>query len=93
MAVALYFSAPSCAVCHVLEPKLRAAIRAEFPDMIFMDIDSSASPDIAAQFSVFTVPTLLVFLDGKEVVRKSRHMGISEVIDAIRRPYDMLKSP
>jgi len=90
--VALYFGAPTCNVCHVLEPKLRAAIREEFPDAVFRDVDTSASPDIAARFSVFTVPTLLVFFEGKEVVRKSRHMGIGEVIEAIRRPYDMLKS-
>lgn len=90
--VALYFGAPSCNVCHVLEPKLRAAIREEFPDVVFKDVDTSACPDIAAGFEVFTVPTLLVFFEGKEVVRKSRHMGIGEVVEAIRRPYDMLKS-
>jgi len=91
-AVALYFGAPSCSVCHALEPKLRAAICTEFPETVFQHIDASANPAVAARFSVFAVPTLLVFLEGKEVVRKSRHMGIGEVIDALRRPYDMLKS-
>ncbi|GAB3546563.1 hypothetical protein GCM10027343_24500 [Noviherbaspirillum agri] len=92
VAVALYFGAPTCNVCHVLEPKLRAAINEEFPDMVFNAIDASAHPAIAAHFNVFTVPTLLVFFEGREAVRKSRHMAIGEVIEAIRRPYSMLKS-
>jgi thioredoxin 1 len=91
--VALYFSAPACEVCHALEPKLRAAIGNDFPDIVFLSIDSAAQPDVAAHFGVFTVPTLFVFFHGKEVVRKSRHMGIGEVLDAIRRPHDVLQLP
>lgn len=90
--IALYFGAPSCQVCHALKPKLVAAIQAEFPDIAFESIDCTATPDISAHYSVFAVPTLLVFIRGKEVVRKSRHMSIGEVLDAIRRPYNLLRS-
>lgn len=90
-AIALYFGAPSCTVCQALKPKLLGAIQAEFPDLAFESIDCSATPDIPAQYGVFTVPTLLVFVHGKEVVRKSRHMSVGEVIEAIRRPYRLFR--
>ncbi|RLD02179.1 MAG: thioredoxin, partial [Chloroflexi bacterium] len=41
---------------------------------------------------VFAIPTVLVFLDGKEFLRKSRHMSVDEVIREIKRPYDIMTS-
>ena len=56
LAVIVYFSAPTCNVCHALKQKLLEA------------------------------------LDDKEFLRKSRHMSVGEVIDEIRRPYEIMKS-
>ncbi|MCJ7765410.1 MAG: thioredoxin family protein [Thiovulaceae bacterium] len=91
-AVALYFSAPTCNVCHALKPKLMEAFETNFEAMQVISIDISERPEIAAHFSVFTIPTLLVYLDGKEFLRKSRHMSVGEVINEIKRPYDMMTS-
>lgn len=92
MAVMLYFSAPSCSVCHALKPKLLEAIEKNFSEFEIVSIDISTCQDIAAYYSVFTIPTVLVFLDAKEFVRKSRHMSINDVINEIKRPYDMMTS-
>ena len=93
-AVMLYFSAPTCNVCYALKPKLFAAVEANFSTFDIISIDISQTPEIASHYSVFAIPTLIVFLDGREFLRKSRHMSVEEVIKNIRRPYDiMMESP
>ena len=92
LAVGLYFSAPTCNVCHALKPKLLAAFDKELPLLQIISIDISETPEIASHFGVFSIPTLLVFLDGKEFLRKSRHMSVDQVVAEIKRPYDIMTS-
>ena len=92
VAVMLYFSAPTCNVCYALKPKLLSAIDDNFKQFEIVDVDISTDINIAAHFSVFAIPTVLIFLDGKEFLRKSRHMSVGEVIDSIKRPYKIMFS-
>jgi len=92
IAVMVYFSAPTCNVCHALKPKLMEALDANFKEFVVESVDISVEEEIAPHFDVFAIPTVLVFLDGKEFLRKSRHMSVDEVIKAIQRPYEMMTS-
>lgn len=92
LAVMLYFSAPTCNVCHALKPKLLEAINENFKEFKIVSVDISIEQEIAANFSVFTIPTVLIFLDAKEFLRKSRHMSVDEVIKEIKRPYNVMIS-
>ena len=92
LAIALYFSAPTCNVCHALKPKLLTAFEANFSQLQVKSIDISETPEIASNFGVFSIPTLLIYLDGKEFLRKSRHMSVDQVVSEIKRPYDMMTS-
>jgi len=92
LAIALYFSAPTCNVCHALKPKLLTAFEANFSQLQVKSIDISETPEVASHFGVFSIPTLLIFLDGKEFLRKSRHMSVDQVVEEIKRPYDMMTS-
>lgn len=92
-AVMLYFSAPTCNVCHALKPKLTEAILNDFPTFVIESIDISETPEIASHFTVFTIPTVLIFFQGREFLRKSRHMSVGEVVEDIRRPYSLMITP
>ena len=89
-AVMLYFSAPGCNVCHALRPKLTEAVMEAYPAFVMESIDISETPDIASAFGVFAIPTVLVFFQGREFFRKSRHMSVGEVLSDIRRPYELM---
>lgn len=91
-AVMLYFSAPSCSVCHVLKPKLFEAVASEFETFENIDVDISVTPEIGSHYGVFAAPTVIVFLNGREFLRKSRNMSVGEVIGEIRRPYEIMMS-
>ena len=92
LAVMVYFSAPSCNVCHALKPKLLDALESNFKEFVIESVDISKDEDIAPHFGVFSIPTVLVFLDSKEFLRKFRHMSVDEVIREIKRPYEIMTS-
>ncbi len=92
MAVMVYFSAPTCNVCHALKPKLLEELEKNFSDFKVESVDISVEEDIAPHFSVYAIPTVLIYLDGQEFTRKSRHMSVGEVIEEIRRPYEIMTS-
>jgi len=91
-AVMLYFSAPTCNVCHALKPKLVTAITSHFESFEILSVDVSEQQEIAAHFNVFAIPTVLIFLGGQEFLRKSRHMSVDEVVQQIERPYRIMNS-
>jgi len=92
LAVMVYFSAPTCNVCHALKPKLLEALYTSFDKFELESVDISTEQDISAHFGVFAIPTVLIFLDGKEFLRKSRHMSVDEVMKEIKRPYEIMMS-
>ena len=92
MAVALYFSAKGCNVCHALKPKLFDALAKNFSTMRIISIDIEEQPDIAPHYNVFSIPTLIVFLDSKEFLRKSRLMSIDDIVQTLQRPYEIMMS-
>jgi len=92
MAVMVYFSAPTCNVCHALKPKLLEELEKNFSKFEVQSVDISVEEDIAPHFDVYAIPTVLIFLDGKEFIRKSRHMSVSEVMSEIKRPYELMLS-
>ena len=85
----LYFATNSCSVGEALEPKVRSLLDEKFPKLIFCFIDMNASPEFSAKHQVFVEPTILLFIDGKEFLRKSRHIGVGELEMAIERLYPL----
>lgn len=89
-AVLFYFSHDSCNVCKVLKPKIYEMLQNDFSNIEFRYVDIKKTPDIAAQNSIFTVPTILVYFEGKEFVRRSRNIGLDELRNLIERPYSLM---
>ena len=89
-ALLAYFSTEACSVCKVLKPKVEAMISGKFPEIKLAYVKSEVLPEVAAQNQVFAAPTILVFFDGREYIRKSRNVGVSELQEAIARPYELM---
>ena len=90
LGVLMYFSNETCNVCKVLKPQIIKMLEEKYPEIPFYYVDMSATPEISAQTQVFTIPTIIVYFDGKETIKKSRHIGLAELAEAIRRPYEMI---
>lgn len=80
----LYFSAEPCTVCHAMLPKLQKALlemedAEEGQDYHLFVIESEKHPEICGQLLVFTVPTLLIFWEGREILRESRFIDLNQI--------------
>ena len=88
--VLLYFSGENCNVCHALRPKFKELFDAEFPQIKQIYLDAHEHAEISAHYSVFSVPTMLVFLDGREFVREGRAVSMYKLTEQLKRPYTMM---
>ncbi len=88
--ILFYFSNETCNVCKILKPKIYEMLKNNYPEIPFYYVDTTLTPDVSAQNSVFTIPTIIIFFDGKETIRKSRHIGVEELKNNISRPYEIL---
>ena len=89
-AALVYFSGPDCNVCKVLRPKLMELAQARYPEMERIYVDVAAQPALGVAHSVFAVPTVLVFLEGREFARKSRAFSPVELMDDLERPWSLM---
>lgn len=89
-AVLLYFKTDSCVVGEAVEPKINELIKTKFPKIEIFSVDMNKNPEITAHYAAFIEPTIIVFFDGKETIKKSRSFSISEVEESILRPYQLI---
>ena len=87
---AVYFTGPDCNLCKALKPKLFELLGRRFNEMAVAEVDCEASPALAAQQAIFTIPTLTIYIEGKESQRKARAFSLEELAREIERPYGML---
>lgn len=91
-ALMAYFYSDNCAPCISLRPKVKELIERDFPKMKLYFINSEKFPEITATYGIFSNPTLLVFFDRKEYIRKSKYVSIPELKQSMERLYDMMFS-
>jgi len=82
----LYISKTNCSVCHALLPKVEKVL-AEFPkiQMGFINVDDI--PSIAGHLSIFTAPVLILYVDGKEVLREARFVHVDQFKEKVKKIY------
>jgi len=88
--VLLYFSGENCNVCHALRPKFKELFDTEFPKIKQIYLDAHENPEISAHFQVFSVPTMIVFMDGREFIREGRSVSLHQLTQKLARPYGMM---
>ncbi len=87
-----YFSHDDCNVCKVLKPKVHDLLQDNFPKVKMYYVNTHKTPAISGQNSIFAVPTIIVYFDGRELFRKSRNIGIGELASQIQKSYEMVFS-
>lgn len=83
-----YFTSTTCNVCKDLLPKIEEMLK-KFPEIEGIKGEADVDKKIVGEFSIFTVPTVVLFIEGSEIFRYSRNLSVSEVSKKIERYYDM----
>ena len=80
----------ACGVCAVVSRKLEV-LEKEYPAWTFFSVDSEENPEISGLLTVFTVPTILLLHNGKELSRWARNFSVSEIARYMDRIQDSMK--
>ena len=73
------FWAAWCGPCRSMAPVFEAAAREFEPRVRFAKVDTDAEPEIAAQFQIRGIPTLVLIGKGREIARVSGAMPAQQL--------------
>lgn len=84
----LYVSSKNCSVCAPLFLKVKEML-SEFPNINLSKMDLDELPELGSALSLFTVPMLILFVEGRETFRESRFVKINEFKENVQRIYEI----
>ncbi|HOA20309.1 MAG TPA: thioredoxin family protein [Sedimentibacter sp.] len=82
--VLVYFGIDDCGVCKSMKPKVENMIK-RYPNIHAVIVKADKSPSISARFNVFTVPVILLYIEGKETIREVRIISLDNLEQKITR--------
>ncbi len=87
--VLLYFGNDTCSICVDMEPKIKEILE-KYPKIKYKYIGIEGNIKLTRHYSIFTIPGVLVYADGKEVIREARYLSMDDLESKIDRYYSLL---
>jgi thioredoxin 2 len=82
--VVVDFWADWCGPCKMMAPEFARAAKAMEPEVRFAKLDTEAAQEQAAQLGIRSIPTMILFKDGREVARQSGAMPAGHITQWVR---------
>lgn len=77
--VVVDFWAEWCGPCKMMAPIFSQVAARQEPHLRFAKLDTEAEPALAGRFGVRSIPTLMVFREGRELARQAGVMQASQL--------------
>jgi len=78
------FWAAWCGPCKAMAPQFASAA-SQLPEVRFVKVDSDASPVASGQYGIRSIPTLVLFHQGREVDRLSGVVAARDLVAWVKR--------
>ena len=74
------FWAPWCGPCLMMAPAFEAAAVQLEPHVRLAKVDTQSEPTLGQQFGIRSIPTLVLFRQGRELARQAGAMGAADIV-------------
>lgn len=78
------FWAPWCGPCRMMAPHFEAAARELEPRVRLVKVNTEEAQNLAARHNIRSIPTLALFVNGREVARQPGAMGSADIARWVR---------
>lgn len=85
----VYFTGLDCGACEVIKLKLEDILKS-YPKIKACEISGEKHRDIAAEFGVFSLPIMILYVDKKETIRVGRNVSMLDLEKNIERYYNLI---
>lgn len=85
----VYFSTATCSACSALKPKVEELVKDYEKMMKMIEVKADKSIEVASQLNIFMLPAILLYIDGKEVLRESKYISVIELKEKLDRYYNL----
>ena len=83
-----YIKAPDCGVCNVMLDKVER-LADSYTSLCSFYTDIREEPLIAGRFLVYSGPTVLLLMEGKEIYRASQFINLEELEQTINKYQEL----
>lgn len=88
-ALFILWGGQACNVCQTIKTPLSDKVKEHYPNLKQVYVDCQETTEVCAQKGILSLPTVQVYFTGQKFVEKVRTFSLQQVVDDIKRPYEM----